>query len=218
MRDKTVPMSSVRALESLLGKLNALNPDVGILSARDASFARYARVHDSFAVESLVEYLDENAGAADTVVCEPDVIGMDRFPEETLAIARQVFGGVEELQLGWAHGRNASLSALEYHKCAEIVVAGTDMLVFMGLVPDIAWPEGTYDISRVQAFLVPRGTVYEISPWCLHSAPLHVRRARGFACALMLPRGTERDHRFLTGSDRGGEADASAQHLAHRPP
>ena len=78
------------------------------------------------------------------------------------------------------------------------------MLVFMGLVPDIAWPEGTYDISRVQAFLVPRGTVYEISPWCLHSVPLHVRRAAGFACALMLPRGTGATIDFSP--DRTGEA------------
>ena len=78
----------------------------------------------------------------------------------------------------------------------------TDMLVFMGLVQDIAWPDGTYDISRVQAFLVPRGTVYE-----LPLAPALRAAARapfeGFACAVMTPRGTSEPIDFVP--DRGGK-------------
>jgi hypothetical protein len=76
--------------------------------------------------------------------------------------------------------------------------------VFMGLVQEIAWPDGTYDISRVHAFLVPRGTVYEIFPWCLHGIPLHVRVVDGFASAHMLPRGTSDPIDFVP--ERGGEA------------
>jgi hypothetical protein len=197
-------MSAVRTLDSLLGKLNVLNPDVGISAIGDASFRGYGRVHAGFACGSLLDYMTGGIRVTDAPVFEPDAIGMDRFPEEALAIQRQVFGGAEDLQLGWVHGRNASLSSLEYHKCAEVVIAATDMIVFMGLVHDIAWPDGTYDLSRVQAFLVPRGTVYEVSPCCLRSVPLHVRRADGFACALMLPRGTSEPIDFEP--ERGGEA------------
>jgi hypothetical protein len=197
-------MSAVRTLDSLLGKLNALNPDVGISAVSDASFCSYGRVHAGFACASLVDYMDRTITVTDALVCEPDAIGMDRFPDETRPIQRQVFAGVEHLQLGWVHGRNGSLSSLEYHKGAEVVIAATVMLVFMGLVQDIVWPDGTYDLSRVQAFLVPRGTVYEVFPWCLHSAPQHVRAAEGFACALMLPRGTSDPIDFVP--ERGGEA------------
>ena len=204
MRGKAWQMSAVRARDSLLGKLNALNPDLGVSAAADPGFSRYGRVHDGFAAGSIIDYLDTNIRITDALVCAPDAIGMDRFPEETLAIKRQVFAGAEDLQLGWMHGRNACLSSLEYNKCAEVVIAGTDMLVFMGLVQDIAWPDGTYDISRVQAFLVPRGTIYEIFPWCLHGAPLHVRREDGFASAHMLPRGTSDPIDFVP--ERGGEA------------
>jgi hypothetical protein len=194
---------AVRTRDSLLARLNALNPDVGISAVSDASFHDYGRVHAGFACDFLVSYMDRGISISDCPVFEPDAIGMDRFPEETLAIQRQVFAGAEDLQLGWLHGRNACLSSLEYHKCAEVVIAGTDMIVFMGLVRDIAWPDGTYDISRAQAFLVPRGTVYEVSPCCLRSVPLHARRADGFACAMMLPRGTSEPIDFVP--ERGGE-------------
>jgi hypothetical protein len=59
----------------------------------------------------------------------------------------------------------------------------------MGLVCDIAWPAGTFDVSRISAFFVPRGTVYEVFPWCLHHTPIHVHEAEGFRYVLILPRG-----------------------------
>ena len=176
--------------DSTLDALNGLNPDVGILSVADPAFRRFGAVHEGLRVECLLGYLDDNVRAGNAIAFEPDAVGMGRFPEETLPLQRVVFGGASDLQAGWLHGRSSSLAALEYHKCAEVMVAGADMIVFVGLVQDIAWPEGTYDISRVQAFFLPRGTVCEIAPCSLHSAPIHVRRAEGFRCIVILPRGT----------------------------
>jgi hypothetical protein len=193
-----------RTLQSLLGKLNALNPDVGISDVSDPGFSCYGRLLGEFPAAAIVDYMDAAISVTDATVYQPDAIGMNRFPAETLAISRQVFAGAEDLQLGWTYGRNARLSCLEYHKCAEVVITATDTLVLLGLVQDIAWPDGTYDISRVQAYLVPRGTVYEVFPWCLHSTPLHARRQDGFACAVMLPRGTHDPIDFVP--EKGGEA------------
>jgi hypothetical protein len=176
--------------ESLLEALNELNPDVGILSITDDAFRRFGEVHEGFRVESLLGFLEQNAKVGNSIVYEPDAVGMGRFPDETLPLQRAVFGGVTDLQAGWLYGRSSSLAALEYHKCAEVIVAGADQVVFLGLAQDIAWPEGSYDISRVTAFFFPRGTVCEISPCSLHSAPIHVRGAEGFRCIVILPRGT----------------------------
>jgi hypothetical protein len=201
------PMSDLRTsrkLQALLGKLNALNPDVGISAVSDPGFGCYGRLLGDFSAAAIVDYLEATIRVTDDLVYQPDAIGMDRFPAETLAISQQVFAGAEDLQLGWTYGRNARLSSLEYHKCAEVVITATDTLVLLGLVQDIAWPDGTYDISRVQAFLVPSGTVYEVFPWCLHSTPLHARRQDGFACAVMLPRGTHDPIDFVP--EKGGEA------------
>ena len=108
-----------------------------------------------------------------------------------------------DLQVGCVHGRNAKLNALEYHKSSEVVVVGSDMVVFVGLAADIQWPAGTYDLSRAQAFFVPRGTVFEMFPWCLHYAPAHAVRETGFRCGVILPRGTNTDLDFQPG--RAGE-------------
>ena len=175
---------------ALLDALNRLNPDIGILPVADASFRRFGEMHRGFRVASLLAYLDDHATVGDAVVDEPDAIGIGRFPEETLPLQRAVFGGVNDLQAGWLYGAGSSLAMLEYHKCAEVMVAGADMVLFVGRAQDIEWPEGAYDLSRVQAFLLPRGTVCEIAPGSLHCVPLHARRADGFRCIVILPRGT----------------------------
>jgi hypothetical protein len=82
-------------------------------------------------------------------------------------------------------------------------VAGTDMVVLMGLVCDIVWPAGTFDVSRTRAFYVPRGTVYEVFPWCLHGTPVHVHEAEGFRCIVIQPRGAHAPIDFTP--DLGGE-------------
>ena len=189
--------------DSVLETLNRLNPDVGILSVGDTAFRRFGEMHEGFPVQSLLGYLDQNVKVGNAIVYEPDAVGMGRFPDETMPLQRAVFGGVTDLQVGWLYGRNSSLAALEYHKCAEVMVAGTDMMVFVGLFQDVTWPEGTYDISRVQAFFLPRGAVCEIAPCSLHSAPIHVRRAEGFRCVVILPRGTRAPLDFP--SSAGGE-------------
>ncbi len=188
---KKVTMSSEELADALTDSLNAQNPDLGILPVTDASFFRYGAVHRRLRVDALLAAFDAGTTVSDRVLYEPDSIGMNGYPGETFPIARDVFGGMEDLQLGRLQGRNSLLTCLEYHKCAEVVLAATDMVVFMGLVQDIVWPEGTYDISRVQAFFVPRGTVYEVFPWCLHGIPAQTSRAEGFRCAVMLPRGTK---------------------------
>ncbi len=177
-------------MDEAVRTLNRLNPDVGILPIGDGSFLRYGKPLTGYPVGGLLRLLAEKAPVADGVLYEPDAIGPGACPGEVAPLMRAVFGGMDGLQVGWVCGRNLRLNALEYHKCSEVVIAGSDMVVFMGLVQDIRWPEGSYDVSQVQAYFVPRGTVYEISPWCLHYAPVHVHAGEGFRCAILLPRGT----------------------------
>ncbi len=145
-----------------------------------------------------MKYLEEHAKVSDDIVYEADAIGATRFPEELKPISKDVYGGMEDLQVGWVHGRNTTkqLNALEYHKGAEIVITGADMVVLMGLITDIVWPEGTYDTSKVQAYYVPKGTVYEIAPHCLHYAPVHVHEEEGFKCVVSAPGISRREYYY----------------------
>ncbi len=177
-------------MERTLRKLNELNQDIGILSIEDRSFLSYGKVLHRHNVDALLEMLDTRITIGDAVVYEADAIGQESCPEEVLPIAHDVFGDGTDLQVGWVYGRNTKLNALEYHKCAEALVVGADMIMMMGLVCEIKWPDGTFDISKSRAYYAERGSVIEISPWCLHYTPIHVRREDGFKCVVILPKGT----------------------------
>ena len=182
-------------------KLNELNPDIDMLFIEDTSFLRYGRVHHDRPVDNLLAALDGGTGSGTGVLRSVNE-QLDAPPAELASTLREIFGSTE-LQVETVRGKNTRLDALEYHKCVEVVVAGTDMVVLMGLVCDIVWPGGTFDVSRTRAFYVPRGTVYEVFPWCLHSTPVHVHEAEGFRCIVIQPKGSHAPIDFTP--DQGGE-------------
>ena len=51
---------------------------------------------------------------------------------------------------------------------------------------------GKYDTSKVEAFLVPAGTVIEVYATTLHYAPCNANDG-GFKCVVALPKGTNTD-------------------------
>ncbi len=177
-------------LEKLLWKLNELNPDMDILPVEDTRFLRYGRVCHDCSCEGLLKAMDEGIKIGRGARRSEEVPPEGTCSEEVARIASEVFGGSGELRLEWSYGRNARLAAMEYHKCPEAVVAGSDLLMLLGSVCEISWPAGTFDLSYTKAFLVPRGTVLELAPWCLHNSPIHVREEDGFRCMEILPRGS----------------------------
>jgi hypothetical protein len=188
-------------MDRTMRKLNELNPDIDMLSIDDTSFLRYGRVHHDRPVDALLGSLQGLPGSGAGVLRSVSEQA-DACPAELASTLREIFGSTE-LQVESVQGRNTRLDALEYHKCAEVVVAGTDMVVLMGLVCDIVWPAGTFDVSRTRAFYVPRGTLYEVFPWCLHSTPVHVHEAEGFRCIVIQPKGAHAPIDFTP--DQGGE-------------
>ena len=188
-------------MNETLQKLRKLNPGIRILPIEDQSFLKYGRVHTQYRVDGFLDYVKKNAKVTDTIVYEPDVIGTARNVAQLTPIIQGVFGGMSDVQVGWVHGRNKQLNALEYHKGAEIVIVGADMVILMGHINDIVWPDGTYETANVQTYYVPKDTVYEIAPHCLHYVPIHVHEEIGFKCAIILPKGTNTDIDFEPGND-----------------
>jgi hypothetical protein len=191
------------ASQSVFEKIRELNPDLSIAHLEEPAFLRYGRVLRDCRTSGLQKLLAARRIAPDSAEYEPDCFTQSAPREEVEAFARDVYGGMSDLQVGCVHGRNTKLNALEYHKSAEVVVPGADMVVFVGLASDIEWPAGSFDTSRAQAFFVPRGMTFTMFPWCLHYAPAHVSRQEGFRCAVVLPRGTNTDLDFTPAA--GGE-------------
>ena len=90
--------------------------------------------------------------------------------------------------LSLSGGQNYLLNALEYHRSSEINVAGTDAVLLVGSQQDIT-DEFTYDTSRVEAFLLPKGTAVEVYATTLHYAPCSVGDNK-FQVAIVLPKDT----------------------------
>ena len=193
---------------SVLEKLRGLNPALEILPIEDAAFQRYGKVLRGYHTAGLQKLLAARRIAPDRAEYERGLPRRSAAPRRARSkpFARDVFGGPERTCRSAAcTGRNAKLNALEYHKSAEVVVVGADMIVFVGLASDIQWPSGSSTTLGPSArpFSCPAARCSRMYPWCLHYAPAHASLAEGFRCAVILPRGTNTEVDFP--ANRAGE-------------
>lgn len=163
-----------------------------IQSISDPAFLKYGKVLTGFDLEGLIDAMNR------TEIPE-DVIYIASCPElEQLPVFQDLqnrgFGGVP-IQLGYCNGHNQKLNALEYHRCSEINVACTDMVLLLGAQQDINLEDYTYETKNIEAFLVPKGAIIEVYATSLHYAPCHVNN-EGFRSVVVLSKGTNTDLDF----------------------
>lgn len=170
-----------------------------IKSVFDASFASYGRVITGYDLTELCEEM-KKLPQPDDVVYVPGVEAL-----ENTAFAKKMqkdFYGELPIQVGYCNGHNDMLNAVEYHRDSEVNVAVEDMILMLGHQWDIE-ADYTYDTSKIEAFLVPAGTVVEVFATTLHYAPCGVNGA-GFRATVVLPKNTNTDlecAREKTGED-----------------
>ncbi|MBQ9914826.1 MAG: DUF4867 family protein [Clostridia bacterium] len=105
-------------------------------------------------------------------------------------IQNECFGELPT-QLGYCWGHSNMLNALEWHKCSEVNIAVTDLILLLGDVRDLE--EGNkYDSAKVKAFRVLKGEAIEVYATTLHFCPIEVS-ASGFGCVVGLLKGTNTD-------------------------
>ena len=193
--------------------LSRLNPGLGILESGDAALARYAR-------PLRLEGLGLLLAAADGLV--PSDLGANAYVASSPALEvlpeSRTFApcvGFVEYQVGWNAGPNSTLNGLEWHKSAEILVAVSDLAVFLGRVEDLEHgPDGLgYETSRLACLFLHRGEALEIMPGTLHLAPCKVTAA-GFKSLVVLPRGTntplsDAEREAARGAVRRGNEEAA---------
>ena len=154
-----------------------------IQSINDPAFLKYGKVLTGYDLDGLI-------AAMDSFEIPDDVVYVASSPE-----LDRGFGGVP-IQVGYCNGHNKKLNALEYHRCSEINVACTDMVLLLGAQQDIDLDNYTYDTQKVEAFLVPKGAAIEVYATTLHYAPCHVS-GEGFRSVVVLSRDTNTDLDFV---------------------
>ena len=159
-----------------------------MLKVTDKAFQTYGKVIQGIDVSDLLEALKETPQPDDVVYVASDE-KLEACPCVE-KIGYSLYGGMP-IQVGYCNGNNVLLNAVEYHRDSEVNVAQTDMILILGKEQDIE-EDCTYDTGKMEAFLVPAGTVIEVYATTLHYAPCNVNGNK-FRAAVILPKGTNTD-------------------------
>ncbi|HIU33238.1 MAG TPA: DUF4867 family protein [Candidatus Pullichristensenella excrementigallinarum] len=170
-----------------------------ILSVNDPAFRPYGRVVEGFDTAELEKAMLETP-QPDSVLYEASVPALEALP--IFAEFRDKLYGGMPIQVGFCNGDNHKLNCVEYHRDSEFNLACTDMIVLVGRQQDIKPDSFRYDTGKIEAFLVPKGTLIEFYATTLHYAP--VSATGKFRCVVVLPRGTNAPLPFAKVSE--GEA------------
>lgn len=151
----------------------------------NSEFKKYGKILDNYDCSEIINEMNKLDVPKD-VVYEPSIKELEK-----LDICRQLkerkFGGMP-IQIGYCNGNNNKLNAVEYHTSSEINIAVTDMILLLGKEQDID-KNFCYDTSKIEAFLIPAGTIIEVYATTLHYAPCNAVDD-GFKCVVVLPKGT----------------------------
>ena len=168
-----------------------------IHNVHDESFHPYGRVINGLDVSGIMEALKDTECPTDHTI----YVASDPKLEQTASgeKVRQIVYGELPVQIGYCNGYNVFLNALEYHRSSEINIAENDLILLLGKQQDIT-DDFHYDTSKVEAFLVPAGTVIEVYATTLHYAPCSVD-GKPFRCGVVLPKGTNTELTSAHGGD-----------------
>ena len=155
-----------------------------ILKVTDEAFRQYGKVIKDLDVSDIITAMSETP-CPDDVVYEPSIESLEAC-KSAQSVSDSLYGGMP-IQIGYCNGNNHKLNGLEYHRDSEVNIAVTDLILLIGSEQDIE--NGKYDTSKVEAFLVPAGTVIEVYATTLHYAPCNANDG-GFKCVVALPKGT----------------------------
>lgn len=160
---------------------------IQIQKVTDASFKKYGRIlTGEYDVTELIDAMQQTDCPADDVIYIPSDAQIEELPVMK-DFTDSLYGGLP-IQIGYCNGFNKKLNAVEYHRSSEVNVACTDLILLIGCQQDIE-SDNTYDTGKIEAFLLPKGTVAEVYATTLHYAPCSVDN-NPFRCVVVLPKDT----------------------------
>ena len=157
---------------------------MNIQKVTDASFRKYGKIISDVDCTQLIAEMAKTP-APDEVIYVPSAAELEALPVYQ-ELRDRVYGGMP-IQVGYCNGSNSKLNALEYHRDSEVNVACTDLILLLGSEQDMDPETLEYDTAKVEAFLVPAGTVIEVYGTTLHYAPCNA--GGKFRCVVVLPKG-----------------------------
>lgn len=155
-----------------------------IYSIKDKEFQKYGKVLclDTSEIVTEAEKIELPKAGSVYTASEPSFEKLD-----IAATIREECFGQLPTQVGYCYGHSKSLNGLEWHKCSEINIAVTDLILLLGNVWDVV--DGRYNSENVKAFRLEKGDAVEIYSTTLHFCPIETDE-KGFGCVVALLEGT----------------------------
>lgn len=152
----------------------------------DESFKKYGRILDLDTKEFVEVMMKKDTVMEGTVykASDPDFEQLPLFTQ----LQKEVYGDVP-IEFGYCNGRNNKLNAVEYHRCSEIDIAATDLILMLGCQQDINYANNTYKTEKIEQFFIPAGTAVELYATTLHFAPSRENNEE-FRCGIVLIKDT----------------------------
>ncbi len=171
----------VKELEASIRNANAA---LHWISSSDLEERHLGRLLPEICTDDFLEVLGK-VELPEAVAYVPSFDLLER--NSVTAVLREGVFGEMLIQVGYCVGHNRRMNALEYHMGSEILVAGTDLVLFLDSASNIV--DGKYSPQTMVALFVEQGQIVELYGRTLHFAPLEVSPS-GFRAAIVLPQGT----------------------------
>lgn len=163
-----------------------INPQIKFLEISQEEFRYYGRVLTEYDIDPMVSYMKMKT----SIPKEGNIYIASDNELEKLLVCQQfksdVFGEIP-IEAGYCNGRNSTLNGLEYHKCSEVNIAVTDLVLLLAKTYDIK--DNSLNVDKIKAFFVPAGTAFEVFSTTLHFGPCRVEDS-GFKLVVILTEGT----------------------------
>ena len=168
-----------------LAVLKKLNPNLKLYSVTDPEFARYGRVLDVPNGEELVKKVARTPLPESGNTYTGSVRRLEKT-DTTKYLKTLVFGEMD-MQAGFCNGFGHTMNAMEYHKCSEVNVSPTGLVLLLALPEQLS--DGTLNSADVVGFYLPKNVYVEVYAFVLHFAPCRVTK-KGFKCLIGLEKHT----------------------------
>lgn len=167
--------------------------DFLLFSIFDSEFLKYGAIIEKINFAQIGQYMKDYTAIPKQGNC---YVANDEKLKSIVEIEElqySVFGGME-IQAGFCNGHSHVLNAMEWHACAEVSYAETDLVLFLGRKEDLKdlGNEKRFHSRDAKAFFVPRGTGFQLYAETMHFAPVAVSD-EGFKCLVVLEEGVNSD-------------------------
>ncbi len=170
---------------TMLEKLKSHNPTLTLHHCAEIAFQKYGTPLSDFDFSGMIAGAKAFPLPAEGVEYLRSVSELE--DERLLSLLSKRLFNNSPLQAGICHGYNDRLNALEWHPSHELLIAATDLVLFLGNISEM--DNLQFDAHHIRAVFVPAGTSLLLFHTSLHFAPLHVSKA-GFRAIIILPKMT----------------------------